>query len=67
MDYSNGQQINTLTFGPAIYSLRQIDMRPHSLIVQSSKECLGKIGDLSLTLQRPGNASIAYSLMVRQV
>jgi hypothetical protein len=51
--------------GPTILNLEQIDMRPHSINIQSANTWRNVSGDLSITLERPSNANVVMFLMVR--
>ena len=50
---------------PRILNLSPMDMRPHSIIIQSSDAWQNKTGNLSFILERPSNASIEFYIMVR--
>jgi hypothetical protein len=51
--------------GPKIFGLTPREMRPHSVLVQSSNDWKNKSGTLSITLNKPAGAEVALYLMVR--
>ncbi|MCL2193166.1 MAG: hypothetical protein FWB78_07210 [Treponema sp.] len=51
--------------GPHVFGLVPMTMRPHSVLLQSSDDWANISGDISITLQRPSDPSIALYLLVR--
>ena len=58
------RQARSSRMGPAVFSLTQMEMRPHSILVQSSNAWQNLSGSYSITLEKPSNANIELYLMV---
>jgi hypothetical protein len=59
------QRHSSTQMGPLIFDLSPRNMRPHSVIVQSSSVWQNRSGSFSITLERPSNQSIELYLMAR--
>jgi hypothetical protein len=51
--------------GPQIFPLTPTEMRPYSLVIQSSDDWQDKTGDYSVTLQKPASDDVELYIMVR--
>ena len=51
--------------GPVIFNMTQKQMRPHSITIHSANGWKNKSGNISITLQQPGNPAIEFYLMVK--
>jgi hypothetical protein len=51
--------------GPKIFDLTPLEMRPHSVLVQSSNDWKNKSGTLNITLNAPANPDVVLYLMVK--
>ena len=51
--------------GPLVFDLSPRDMRPHSILIQSSNAWRNVSGSISITLERPDDESIEFYLIVR--
>jgi predicted RecA/RadA family phage recombinase len=64
-DIWNMRRHSSVTLGPVVHPLTPMEMRGHSVLLQQAEEWKNKTGNLSITLNRPGNANIDLYLMVR--
>jgi hypothetical protein len=51
--------------GPKIFELTPLEMRPHSVLVQSSNDWKNKSGTLDITLNKPNSNNVVLYLMVK--
>ena len=51
--------------GPIVFDLSPRDMRPHSILLQSSNAWRNVSGTVSITLERPSDEAVELYLMVR--
>jgi hypothetical protein len=51
--------------GPSVLDLNQTDMRPHSVVLQSSETWTNVSGSFSIVLDRPAHPSVELYLMIR--
>jgi hypothetical protein len=56
---------NGNSYGPLVFNLMPMEMRPHSVLLHSSYDWLNKSGRLSITLEKPANENIELYLLVR--
>jgi hypothetical protein len=51
--------------GPKIFNVTQTEMRPASVLVQSSDDWKNKTGTFSITLDKPASEDVVLYLMVK--
>jgi hypothetical protein len=63
--YRYNSAANTVKKGPLIFDLSSIEMRPYSILLQSTDDWKNRTGSISITLNKPNNNSIDLYILVR--